>query len=264
MRLFFLLILTALSFGASAQQDNYKLVQQWLDLESQKGKLQLNWQASEQALKNQLALLQEEKAALNALLKNANEAKSEVDAKRLSLTQQQVQFESNQSVIVQALGEAYLFIKRIVSHMPPPIQQDWSGKLNTFEQTSLSTSEKLERLLSMFKSADEFDQRVAINSVSMSIPTENGESLRLVNQIYLGLSYAWYISSDGNYFGLGRVEQEGWKWYHQNQALQAVGGGNSKEFQSALLAIKAILEKPTQAQFVKAPVALAPIDKDLL
>lgn len=258
------LVMTALSCQSVYAQSNAELMQQWLDLESQKGKLQLNWQANEQALKNQLTLLKEEESALRALLKSASEARSEVDAKRLSLTEQQVKFETNQQVVNGALENAYLFINRISPLLPPPLTADWQKKATIFEQQSVSSSEKLERLLSMFKSADEFNQRVAIHNTNMMLPTPDGQQDRLVNQIYLGLSYAWYVSTDGQFYGLGRVEQDGWQWHHGEQAESLLGEISASSFQSELLNIKAMLEKPTNAAFVRAPLAIASIDKERL
>ncbi|MEI4551405.1 DUF3450 family protein [Pseudoalteromonas spongiae] len=261
----FVFVMTALSSAVlHAQSSDAELMQQWLDLESQKGKLQLNWQANEQALKNQLSLLKQEKKALNALLKTANAARSEVDTKRVALTEQQVAFEKNQQTIDTALKNAYLFVKRITPLLPPPIQTDWHNKTTQIEQTELPNSEKLERLLSMYKAADEFNQRLAIHNTSMRIPLDDDESERLVNQIYLGLSQAWYISNDGEFFGLGRVEQTGWQWHHGEAAKQLISNLNDADLPSDLLAIKAMLEKPTNAAFVKAPLAIASIDKERL
>lgn len=265
MKQFFALALTALSSTfVYAQVSDAELMQQWLELESQKGKLQLNWQANEQALKNQLSLLKQEKQALNALLKTANAARSEVDTKRLALTEQQLSFEKNQQTVDAALKNAYLFVKRITPLLPPPLQTDWQNKTTQIEQTELPNSEKLERLLSMYKAADEFNQRIAIHNTNMRLPSSKGDSERLVNQIYLGLSQAWYISNDGEFFGLGRVEQTGWQWHHGEAAKQLIGNINDADLPSDLLAIKAMLEKPTNAAFIKAPLAIASIDKERL
>ena len=261
--LFFASLLTALSY-VHASEKNIELIEHWLEIESQKGKLQLAWQSNEQALKNQLVLLNQEKASLKKLLKNANAARSEVDAKRLALTEQQVKFESNQTTIQKALEKTYLFANRIAPLLPPPIQQDWQSKLNTYQQTSLSNSEKLEKLLSVFKSADEFNQRIAINNTSMTIPSNNGSDELLVNQMYLGLSYAWYISKNNQSVGVGRVEQTGWQWYHGNDALQLVGEQSQEQLRDKLLEIQNMLEKPTNAFFIQAPLAIAPIKKELL
>lgn len=265
MRLFFAITLTALSFSVlSNQQNDYSLMQKWLNLESQKGKIQLNWAASEQSLKNQLVLLKEEKKALKALLASAKTAQSEVDAKRLALTEQQLTFEKNQNVLNNALENSYLFIKRVSPLLPPPLQQDWQSKLATFEQKTISNSEKLERLLSMYQSANEFNQRIAINNTSMQIPGKSEHTTKLINQIYLGLSYAWYISNDGEFYGLGRVEQNGWQWHHGQQADQLIQTIANNDLKTELLKIKTMLEKPTQASFVQAPLAIAQINKELL
>ena len=115
----------------------------------------------------------------------------------------------------------------------------------------------------MYKAADEFNQRIAIHNTNMLLPSSEGDSERLVNQIYLGLSQAWYISDDGEFYGIGRVEQSGWQWHHGAAAKQLLGS-NNEGLSTDLLAIKAMLEKPTNASFIKAPLAIASIDKERL
>lgn len=256
--------MTALSGGVFANQTDYQLMQQWLDLESQKGKLELSWQTNQQSLQNQIKLLKEEKAALRALINKAKDARSEVDEKRFELTRQQQQLEENQRLVEAELKSLMQFINRVSPLLPPPIQAQWEEALTTINSTPYSNSEQLEKLLSMFKSAAEFNQRVALNNTNMTVPTAGGETQILVSQIYLGLSQAWYVSQDGQSFGIGRVEQHGWQWHHKEQAQQLLGLSSHEDLMQSLAKIKSMLNKPTTAAFVNAPLAIAPIDKDLL
>ncbi|WP_138478428.1 DUF3450 family protein [Pseudoalteromonas phenolica] len=258
------LLMTALSSSVFANQTEYELMQQWLDLESQKGKLELSWQTNQQSLQNQIKLLKEEKAALRALINKAKDARSEVDEKRFELTKQQQQLEENQRLVKAELKNLMQFINRVSPLLPPPIQAQWEDALTTINSTPYSNSEQLEKLLSMFKSATEFNQRIALNNTNMTIPTADGETQMLVSQIYLGLSQAWYVSHDGKHFGIGRVEQHGWQWHHTEQAQQLLGLSSREDFLQSLAQIKSMLNKPTTAAFVNAPLAIAPIEKDLL
>ncbi|BBN82524.1 hypothetical protein PA25_25090 [Pseudoalteromonas sp. A25] len=258
-----LLLMTALSLPAVgvAFQSDYELMQQWLDIESQRGKLETTWQANKQSLENQIALLQQEKLALKTLLAKAKEAQSEVDEKRLSLTEQQVQFERNQALVENELAKGEHFMKRVLPMLPPPLQTQLQSKADKLTQKSLSLSEKLELYLSLHKKVDEFNTRVALNMTNMRVSINGKDTELLVSQIYLGLSQAWYLSSDGSAYGFGRIEQSGWQWYHGEAVLNVLPAVNLPK---QINKIRNILEKPTTAEFVSLPLALDSLNKELL
>ncbi|MFY8299781.1 DUF3450 family protein [Pseudoalteromonas sp. SS15] len=259
----FFLLMTALSLPliSIASQSDYEIMQQWLELESQRGKLETTWQANKQSLENQLALLEQEKQALQALLGKAKDAQSEVDNKRLALTEQQVQYERNQTLVENELSKGESFVARVLPMLPPPLQSELQSKAEKLTQSTLNLSEKLELYLSLYKATDEFNNRVALNTSNMLVPINGKQTELLVSQIYLGLSQAWYLSADGASYGFGRIEQSGWQWYHGEDVSSVLPSVNLPE---QINKIRNILEKPTTAEFVSLPLALPSLNKELL
>ncbi|TMO67797.1 DUF3450 family protein [Pseudoalteromonas aurantia] len=259
----FLFVMTALSLHgvSSTSQSDYELMQQWLDLESQRGKLESTWQTNKQFLKNQISLLSEEKKSLQALLLNAKNAQNEVDEKRLALTEKQVQYERNQNLVENELSKGENFITRVLPMLPPPLQSELQIKSEKLKQNTINLSERLEIYLGLYKSVDEFNSRIALNTSNMTVSIKGKETEVLVSQIYLGLSQAWYLSADGSAYGFGRTEQSGWQWYHGEAVSSVLPSMNLPE---QIKKIRGILEKPTTAEFVSLPLSLPSLNKELL
>ncbi|MBU2893041.1 DUF3450 domain-containing protein [Colwellia sp. D2M02] len=229
-----------------------KLMEQWLTIESQKGKLQLDWNTREQQLKQTYSLLGSEKSTLESLLKKTDTEKSDVDNRRFELSEQQSLLEQEQREVKESIQQATLFSRSFIERLPPPLQKKWQEKLLLLTQSGATDSEKLERILTLYKLANEFDEQVALNRTSMEVPLANGEVQNLlVTQIYLGLSQGWYVSDDGQHYGYGRASQVQWQWWHNQDASTELGRIlNAQD----LLEFKYILENPTSAEFIKLPV----------
>jgi hypothetical protein len=118
----------------------------------------------------------------------------------------------------------------------------------------VSNSEKLERLLGLFKLVEEFDDRVALNRITMELPDTNGQLQQLfVTQIYLGVGQGWYVSDDGSAYGYGRATKLGWSWWHGDQASAELGRELDPQ---DLLRVRSVLENPTTATFVSLPIKI--------
>lgn len=230
------------------------LVGKWINLESQKGHLQSEWNVRKTDLEHRLSLLDVEQAALKEALAEGNKSTSEVDEQRLTLLKTQDKLESEQSLMNSQLQKAIELAQSLQAKLPPPLQTQWQERLPYLAQSDLSTSEKLEKLLGLFKLVEEFDDRVALHRATLEIPGE-GDEVRLlfVTQIYLGVSQGWYVNDDGSIYGYGRATPLGWKWWHGNDASAELGGNLDV---STLLKTRAILENPTSASFVSLPIKI--------
>ncbi|NTS76681.1 DUF3450 family protein [Catenovulum sp. SM1970] len=259
-----IIALILLSFSSFSMAESYnqlnELMNQWLQLESQKGRLQQEWQARNEYLKQKQQLLTLEKNELSSLLKKADENKNQVDEKRLALTNKQQNLENQQAILDEQLVQAIEFIAVVQPRLPPPLQDEWQDKASLLHSETATSSEKLERLLVLLKSADEFNQRVAINQSMMTIEHQGQEKTILVDQIYLGLTHAWYISEDNSHFGYGRSEQLGWKWWHGDNTKAVL---NSPLQPEDIANVRKILAQPTLAKYVQLPLALTTTSEEL-
>lgn len=249
------ILLAAIPVIASAQTPSVdKLVDDWLSLEIQKGHLQSNWNLRQDDLERRLVLLEAEKASLKELLAKSNQSSNEVDQQRLELLKSQEQLEQEQQSLESALIAAIQQAQALHTRLPPPLHSEWSEKFPLLLEEGVSISEKLERLLGLFKLVQEFDDRVALHSGTLDIPAASGEARKLlVSQIYLGTSQGWYVSSDGKTYGYGRATPLGWTWWHGTDAEAELGKRLDPD---VLLKAKSMLENPTSAEFISLPVKL--------
>lgn len=247
----FILLLTCNGVKASTVSD---LMEKWLSIEVQKGKLQNEWVENERLLEQQLSYFRKEADVHRNRLAETDTHQSEIEYKRQELILRQTQLEQQQVNMAAQLASSISFLQQIHHRLPPPLQEQMQGKLSQVNDSNLSTSQRLEHTLSLMQMIDEFNQRIAIHQDIITVTDNNGtEKPVFVSQYYAGIASAWYIDSEGEHFGYGRPESSGWAWYHTDRAEQLFNGGISLDDISNL---EQILRSPTSASFISLPVAL--------
>ncbi len=231
-----------------------QLMDDWLNLEIQKGQLQSTWSQREQDLEQRLSLLDVELRRLNEVAAQRVEAADNVDQKRSELLQKQETLEQEQALMAAQLQKTHLRIKSLMPRLPPPLQSEWRTQIDLAAEESASNSEKLERLLALFKMAEEFDGRIALHRGELNMDTKGDDAVVVqVNQIYLGLSQGWYITDDSKLYGYGRATSQGWQWWH-GEAADAELGRTLHPAQ--IHQVYRMLQNPTTADFVALPVKI--------
>ncbi len=248
-----LLVVCPLSALAQTSPGLDKLVDDWLNLEIQKGHLQSTWNLRRADLEQRLSLLDTEHNSLTELLAKRSEISSDVDQRRLTLLETQDRLEKEQQSLDAQLQETLQLAQALHTRLPPPLRAEWQEKFPLLQEDGVKTSEKLERLLGLFKLAEDFNDRVALHSGTLDIPDGTGVRKILVSQIYLGITQGWYISQDGKTYGYGRATPLGWQWWHGPEADIELG---HRLDPALLLKARAILENPTTAEFIALPVKL--------
>lgn len=249
-----LALLPMLSPAAFADDNNSldRLMSEWLTLERQKGALQIEWNERRDHLERRLELLTSEEKSLREVIQQKSETRGEVDERRLSLLETQEKLEREQAELASRIEQATASAETLKPRLPPPLQVQWDGKLSLLSSEDASNSEKLERLLTLFKQVEEFNSRVAMHRSTMELAGPDGESrMQLVTQIYLGAGQGWYVSDDGRAYGYGRSTKLGWNWWHGDEASKELDRGLDPR---ALLQVRSVLENPTTAAFISLPV----------
>ncbi|SMF22036.1 Protein of unknown function [Alteromonadaceae bacterium Bs31] len=255
MKHLFLFLSAAIMVSVNSYADNNNsetlsaLVTTWLGIESQKGKLLMDWNSRKATLDQRLELYSVEKETLSKLIQESEESMSATDQRRLELIAQQQHFESEQEKVHQLIHSIKQKMKAMQVRLPPPVAMQWEQKMLLLEGDHASASEQLEHILAMFKQADDFNQRIAVNKVSMDI----AEQRIHVNQYYLGLDQAWYVSDDGEHYGLGFAGASSWRWLHNDELKAYFDDGNLADHISSL---KRIIENPTEAEFITLPIII--------
>lgn len=252
--LFIAPLLFSQTAAAESNQTLDKLMLQWLEIESQKGRLQSEWSLRKAELDQRLNLMNIEQTALTEIVVQGSKATNDVDQRRLSLLQSQDKLELEQTQVDSQIQTTTTLIQALKIKLPPPLQSEWNEKLPLLLQKGVSNSEKLERILSLLKLVEDFNNRVALNRTTMTLPNSQGETVELlVTQFYLGTAQGWYVSDDGAVYGYGRATALGWTWWHNQDASKELGRALNPK---TLLALRAILENPTSATFISLPIKI--------
>jgi hypothetical protein len=227
---------------------------QWINLQTQKGLLQSNWNSSRDNLDQRMNLLDVEQKKLKEIVSQRTQATTEVDQRRLTLLQTQEKLEQEQQALTSQLNAYIQRAQALHIRLPPPLHVQWNEKFASLSDTNRTSSERLETLLSLFKQFDEFNRRVALHIGAMDIPDANHQpQATLTNQIYLGVSQGWYVNDDGTSFGYGRPTPTGWKWWHGKEAQQELGKPLDA---AAVKRVLSVLQNPTNADYVSLPVKI--------
>jgi hypothetical protein len=189
-------------------------------------------------VEQRIGLLQAEKKQLTEMLQRRDEKSDEVDQKREALMEQQSTLEAQQAETDKLIKALATRLDALEHRLPPPLQSDWSSEAD--EESSSQLRLQLARLSRM----KEFNERTTLHSMRLTEPS-TGEEI-LVKQLYLGLSRAWFASSDGSYRGVGHVDNGIWRWTFRDDISA----------ENILTAI-AITEKQSPAQSIALPVSLA-------
>lgn len=202
-------------FAQSANiQEVQELVEQWVLIEQEETALVIDWQNQQQIMQQHMRLLKEEEEQLQNIVSDNTSDMDEVTARRLSLLELQNSMEDDQKELEIALEIALGQINSLHAQLPPPLATAWQERLNmlaikTENAETSNSNEKLQALLEMLTQLQDFQQRISLNEDTIITP--DGIEV-LVQQVYLGVSHAWYVSADGLYSGYGQSRPEGWVW----------------------------------------------------
>jgi hypothetical protein len=249
-----LVLFVVIPFANISNANTDELMQKWIQLETQKGKLQTEWAERKAELERRQQLLVAEQASLNEVLSQTAMSQTDTDQRRKELLTRQQLLEQEQIAMSEQVNKAKASLQAIQFRLPPPLADEVDNKMKSLN-TELIASEKLERLLSIFKLIKEFDQRIAVNKATIELPVEGQEAARSirVTQVYLGLTQGWYISEDGSEYGYGRSTGLGWKWWGNQEADNELGHRLDPREIKTLVDITG---NPALAELVALPVKL--------
>lgn len=242
-----ILIIFALSHfsahAASTADTIDNLTQQWLDIEKQSQQLATHWQLSKPTLKQRIQLLEAEKSQLISVLSESQTKERGVEKKREALLAQQNAIEAQQTKLVTALSTLTRNVAAIKSQLPEILVSQWEKESATLSSNP-SASEQLQVTLAQLDALQKFNSKVTVHEALMQVTDKQ----RIwVKQLFLGNKVAWFSNANGDYFGVGHVQNGQWIWTFKQESESP---DFSREIQSAI----AMYEKQKAPDFVSLPV----------
>lgn len=219
-----------------------KLTEQWLNIEQQDSLLLNEWQQQKPSMQQRILLLKAEKSQLNSMLSESSATNDDVESRRNAMLTQQNTLESQQQQMSQLLSNLAAEVDALYTALPDIVKKTWD-KENSQLDSEAENSQQLQVMLAKLSSLQRFDQNLTINEVVMTAP--DGKDV-LMQQLYIGVGYAWMTNANGQYRGVGRAEDGYWVWQFKDDI----------DAQQIINAI-AIFKKKQTPEFVSLPLQLA-------
>ncbi len=250
-------VISAQAFADPQSLDS--LTGQWLELEKQKGKMQQQWGERKSYLQQRIELLDVERNSLQEVKQSANESIAKIDKERSELLEGQLRLERESELLANSIAYSLTHLNQLSSKFPPPLSDQWQKKIANIELKK-SLSEKLEFILSVFKSIGEFNQRIVLHRGTINLTDADGAVKTIMaNQVYMGVGHGWYVSDDQIYYGYGNADSGTWRWWHGVDAAAKL----KVDFTADMVVdVVKILQEPTQARYVPLPISFTKLGED--
>lgn len=196
------------------------LVSKYVDLKIERVKTKAQWETDKQFLIEEQALLERERDFLTREIKTL-EATSVQDTQKLEELRSRISnWESFFIPLIPALENAEANLKDLRLLLPPPLEEKLSHKVNFSSPQGASVSvERISELLKSYQKLQEFHNQVHVFHETLSLKDTKPKEYEV---LYLGISRAFYLSSDDQESGFGELIQQKWVWTEQNSLSSSI------------------------------------------
>lgn len=209
------------------------LVSQQLQVERATSALQLEAQQTLADNKRLIALYQQEHKALSKALARQQQQQDEVAEKRTELLAAQEEQEQRTQAYEQQLAQGSDFLLGIWPQLPPPISKANHAQWLKLQDNKLGLSERFAAMIDLLTKLEEFDASINLHQGQLMHQGEQWHG----EQLFIGLSQAYYRLPNGEGAGIGGVVDGTWAWQSKpeaqaeiNRAFEIYQGKQTVEF----------------------------------
>ena len=225
------------SANADHLNDTRNILKEWVSIEKTTSQEQSEWGEEKALLGDILSSLNQEERILKETIKNAQADTSRTDQERLELISLRDEYQKSSGLFLDRLA---LYERQAIQLVPrlPIILQDEMGllinKLNSATANNYSLSERAQTLISILSAVQKFDNSFTVANEIRTL--SSGKEIE-VKVLFLGLSRAFYVDSEGVVAGIGRQNNSrsdgGWNWVEQpelaGEVLKAINIYENRE-----------------------------------
>ena len=220
-------------------------LEKWVESRRSISLEQRDWALGKEMINERIDLVQQGINDLKEKIAEAEKSIDEADKKRADLVEQNDALKEASAVLDETVLTLENSTKALLERLPDPIRdrvKPLSQRIpEDARETEASLSERFQNIIGILNEVNKFSREITMTSEVRSLP--DGSSAE-VTALYIGISQAYYASSDGKIAGTGTASATGWEWTANN--------GIAGEIMNAI----AILKSEQVASYVQLPVEI--------
>lgn len=229
--------------GPDGLDDARGALERWVETRKVITQERRDWQLGKELLQDRIALVQREIESLRGKIKDAEGSIAEADRKRDELVQENERLKSSSAALVETASKLEQRTLALLARAPEPIRErvkPLSQRLpKAGEPSKESLSARFQNVVGILNELNKFHREITVTSEVRTLG--DGRSAE-VTVLYVGMSCAFYASTDGTAAGIGTSTADGWGW----TSADVLAGDVNKAI--------AILKNETVAEFVQLPL----------
>lgn len=170
-------------------------------------------------LRNRIALLEREVAAMRGRITEAEQSLAEIERKRGELTGEAAGVDGAHAVLEEALPRLETRTRALLARLPEAARE----RVAAFGQripedpsaSRASTQQRFQAVIGVLTGLDKFQREITVTSELR--PLADGRTAE-ATVLYVGLGHAWWVASNGAAGGTGTATDAGWVWREVREA----------------------------------------------
>jgi hypothetical protein len=201
-----------------------KLVGEWSRLRTAIADEERAWNRQEKQWRDEIALLEKEKATLDKNIQDAQKAARDAEAERVEDLRDKEKFERMFEGLLPLLDRAEAELAKWPARLPPALRESLTAAFKRLpadekQREALSDGARLQTVVALYAELDKLQH--AWHPVKEVLPLPDG-SRKEMDVLYLGLARAFAVSPDNDYAAVGVPGPEGWTWDARPRLAPAV------------------------------------------
>jgi len=204
-----------------------------------------DWAIGKELLKERVAVIQQDIAALREKESEAQASITEADKTRIEMTERRDQLVEATSSLEGTIADLEVRTIALLERVPVPLREHVKPLSQQIPedsgQTELRIATRFGNISGILQEVNKFNNEISVHSETLD--HEDGESIS-VTTLYVGIAHGYYVNSSGSIAGVGRGTAEGWTWTEANEAAVKIAEA------------VAIVRNEKPASFVQLPVTI--------
>ncbi len=219
----------------------------WIETEKKLAQENSKWAREEDTLKGIIEVMNSEISTLEKKIDKSRAEVSKADAKRGELLAKRENLKKASGIIQARIVELEQKIHALYPLLPNPLKTTIAPLYSRMPKSEKdadgkqSLSARMQNVIGILSQVDKFNSSIILDAGLRQL--DDGRQVE-IKTLYLGIAYAYFIDSTGEYAGYGVPEAEGWNWVSDSSMSQVIASAVQ------------VYEDPQKASYINLPVTI--------